>query len=414
MRKFWTILSVLILCNGFAQSDRQFDPDPAFFSAREMAFEGRYEQALDTLNLVLQAYPEYTDVRNLLAKVHSWNGEYDEARKQFNRITSNTRDYREGWIAAINNEIYAQNYSLALGIANKAMTYIGNDPEIAVLRNRILTLNQNRNDSLNSRVLALPKDPSRNKKEPVVFGKYANRMGVLSEGFVYTDDFSPVVLTGMEYIRYTSLGKIIPRINHGYRFEEHGFQGELDLYPRFSQSVYGFFNYGYSTSAIFPEHRAGAEVFATVKKLWEVSLGARYLRFEDGPVMIYTGSLGYYPGNNYLSLRPYITPRDNGTTSVSGHLIGRRYRQDREHFLGFNLIYGISPEIQALRSGNTLLAETLFYVEAQHVNIEYQFSTAFSPHLFRATLGIGRQEFAAVPGEFYWAFMAGFRYHTAF
>lgn len=404
-----------MLYSGLAQDSSDFDPDPGYFHARELAFKGQYGPALDTLSHILKYYPEYTDVRSLLATVHSWNGDYMEARKQLNRITSNTRNHREAWIAAVKNEIYAGNYGLAMGMANKAKNYLGNDPEIAVLRGQILQLNQQLLDSISGTAEAtLVSDQSETqKKEPVDFGSYKNRLGVLSEAFVFTRGFDPVILNGVEYTRYTPIGKILPRFNHAYRFQEHGFQAELDIYPQFSKNTYAFLNYAYSQSSIFPAHRGGAELFILIDE-FEVSAGGRYLQFEDGPVTIYTGSLGWYTNNNYVSLRPYITPRENGTTSVSGHLMGRKYRQDREHFIGFNLIYGISPEIQALQSGNTLLAETLLYVESQLLNLEYQFSTRTSPHLFRATLGAGRQEFMASPGEFYWSFMAGLRYHSAF
>lgn len=412
MKKLMFLWGMAMCVNLAAQKVPGWDPDITYFKAREMAFNGLYADARDSLTRILSHYPEYTDVRSLLGSIHSWEGNYPQARAELNRITSRQREHKEAWIAAVKNEIYAGNFSLALGMANKANTFLGNAPEIAVLKQQILVLNQRRIDSLNPRPIEQVITPEQSTE--LNFASLYNRIGMYSEAFIYTGDFDPVVLTGLEYERSAGIGKVIGRINHAYRFDQHGLQAEIDLYPRFSKAVYTYFNYGYSKSPVFPIHRAGAEVFVKVAEKWEVSAGAKYLEFADAPVTIYTASVGWYPGNHFLNLRPYITPRDDGTTSVSAQLTGRKYRDDRERFIGFNLVYGISPELRALRSGDTLLAETLLYVENQLVNLEYQFTLKNTPHIFRATVGAGRQEFAAIPGEFYWAVMGGLRYHTAF
>ncbi|MEN8789213.1 MAG: tetratricopeptide repeat protein, partial [Flavobacteriaceae bacterium] len=106
------------------------DPDASFFKARELAFAGKHLSAQDTLKRILTRYPDYTDVRNLLAKTYSWDAKYDEARKHLNRITSTERQNREAWVAAIKNEIYAKDTYIALGLANKALQYLPEDQEI--------------------------------------------------------------------------------------------------------------------------------------------------------------------------------------------------------------------------------------------------------------------------------------------
>lgn len=110
------------------------NPDTSFLTARDMAFAGHRNSARDTLNHILTQYPEYSDVRNLLGKTLSWDGNYKEARKHFNRITSKERINKEAWVAAIKNEIYAEEYHLALGLSNKALKYITADPEILKLK----------------------------------------------------------------------------------------------------------------------------------------------------------------------------------------------------------------------------------------------------------------------------------------
>jgi hypothetical protein len=80
---------LFFLQKGIAQElAYQGNPDNSFFVARDLAFEGHHSIARDTLRLILSKYPDYTDVRNLLAKTYSWDGNHNEARKHFNKITS--------------------------------------------------------------------------------------------------------------------------------------------------------------------------------------------------------------------------------------------------------------------------------------------------------------------------------------
>ncbi len=138
MRLHKVLLSFILLAFTFMVKGQDLvyagNPDTSFLTARDMAFAGHRNSARDTLNHILTRYPEYSDVRNLLGKTLSWDGKYKEARKHFNRITSNERINKEAWEAAIKNEIYAKEYYLALGLSNKALKYISNDADILKLK----------------------------------------------------------------------------------------------------------------------------------------------------------------------------------------------------------------------------------------------------------------------------------------
>ena len=76
--------------------------------------------------------------------------------------------------------------------------------------------------------------------------------------------------------------------------------------------------------------------------------------------------------------------------------------------------YGYSADLRQLRDGDELLAETILYVESQQFNLEYQFSGKKQPHLYKANLGLTRQELAYDSGNFYWAVSVGFTYYMKF
>ena len=146
----------------------------------------------------------------------------------------------------------------------------------------------------------------------------------------------------------------------------------------------------------------------------EVSLGMRYMQFSDTQVNIFTGSLGMYSGNYYFSLRPYITPSGEKPLGISGYILGRKYFKDGENYFGVMAGFGFSPELKQLRDGNELLAQTLLYVESQNILFEYQFSGKKQPNLYKANLGVARQELAYESGSYFWSLSAGFKYHIKF
>jgi YaiO family outer membrane protein len=388
------------------------NPDKSFFAARDLAFDGKRATARDTLNRILTKYPDYTDVRNLLAKTLSWDGQHKEARKQFNRITSVERKNKEAWLAAVKNEIYAQEYYIALGIANKALTFIKNDEQLLVLKDYAhknihtkkvehVEKESNKQKTISGVLIPIAKKDS---LESLV---YSNQIGISTSFDVFDMTFEPMIYTSIEYKRVTKAGSIIPRINYSNRFQTHGVQYEIDFYPKFSKTFYGYLNYGFSNASIFPKHRVGAELYANLPKGIEVSAGFRFLDFLDTKATIYTGSVGLYSGNYYFSLRPYVVPSDRSDLGFSGELLARRYLKDADNYLGLRAGMGFLPELKQLRNGNELLAETLFYVESQQLQFEYQFTGWMKMNKYKTNLGITRQEFISDSGNYFWAVSAG-------
>ncbi len=387
------------------------NPDTSFLTARDLAFSGNRSQAKDTLALILTKYPDYTDVRNLLAKIHSWDGDYDIARRQFNKITSSEKTNKEVWIAAIKNELYATNYATALGLGNKALLYVGADKDLEQLRGQALqNINENEGNRMGSVEIIAPKDSL--EADP---NSAKNRIGIYNAIDVFDVVYDPMVASSIEYKKDTKLGSVLPRINYANRFQTNGLQYEIDFYPRVSKTFYAYLNYGYSASAIYPDHRVGGELYANLPKALETSLGFRYLKFNNIDAKIITGSAGLYKGNYYFSFRPFVTlPEGANPIGFSGSLLARKYLRDKDNYLGINAVVGYAPELRQLRTNSVLLAETLLHIESEQLNLEYQFSSGRGYNIYRANLGVTRQELVFDPGNFFWAVSAGITYQVKF
>lgn len=375
------------------------DPDTSFLTARDIAFSGDRVKARDTLQQILSKYPDYTDVRNLLAKTYSWDGEYIQARNHFNKIISKNKYLKEVWVAAINNEIYGDHYYIALGLCNKALEHIQNDADLLALQEKAklgLTTNKTVEE-----VIYLDEEAGETTKNTIIFTSSID---------IFDAIFDPMSYASISYSTKTKYGSLIPRINYSNRFNINGMQVEIDAYPKFSKKLYAYLNYGFSQSTIYPDHRAGAELYTNLPNAMEASLGIRYLNFGTSNVFIFTGSYGLYRGNYFFSVRPYVTPAEKNTPNISGNLLVRKYLKDKYNFIGLNASYGYASELKQFNSGNVLLAETLLFLESQSLSLDYQFTLKSIKNGIGVSLGVTRQELSFEPGNFFIAGTMGLNY----
>ncbi len=127
-------------------------------------------------------------------------------------------------------------------------------------------------------------------------------------------------------------GTAIARGNVARRFGNDGFQLELDAYPHLGSGRYAFVNVGFADDRVFPSFRASAEVWQSLPRSSEVSFGVRYLEFSEG-ILLWTGSIGHYVGNYWLSGRPWVRTRD-GQVSASFNATLRKYGRNRFDWVG--------------------------------------------------------------------------------
>ena len=433
----------MFLTTATAQDlNNDLDAASAYTKAEELAFNGDIVAARGILESTDTDRSANAESGALLARIYSWEGRYDRARERFNNITSKERGNSDVWIAAIKNELYANNDATALGLANKALFYLKENDEVTRLRDLALKNIENHNypEWETEDVIKVPKAPknaetrsegkailAKNAMDPtgaVVEGKSdkadpektisRNRVAIANSFSIFDAVYDPMVFSSISYRRQTKLGSIIPRINYSNRLNKNGIQYDLDLYPKFSKRLYAYLNYGYSRASIYPQQKVGGDLYANLPGAIEVSAGMRYINFETRNITVVTNSLGHYRGNYYFSLRSYITPQSNNLTRVSGNLLVRKYLKDAESFIGVNAGLGYSPELRQLRDGDELLSETLLYIESQRLSFEYQFSAKNTPNIYRANLGVTRQELVFDTGNFFWSISAGITYQVKF
>ena len=154
----------------------------------------------------------------------------------------------------------------------------------------------------------------------------------------------------LEYRRFAKKGTYIGRLNVGSRFGLTDYEGEIDLWPVFSDSWYGYFNAGLSGGDLFPEFKVSGEMYRVSPGGFEASAGLRFLKFSTDDVLIFTGSINKYAGNWLLIARPFFTPQDSGV-SASLNVTARRYFDRPENFASLIAGFGFSADEQRLIDG---------------------------------------------------------------
>lgn len=404
MLKAITSCLTLMCVTGFLQAqDAVTDP---LIHARELAGAGQYAEARKILATNLEQNPEDRDFQTLYAKTYSWEGNYPEARRVLNSITSNHRQEAEAWRASVRNEIYTENWSLALGMVNKALTYLPEDPVLQQLRAQILSGHQAELQATSEPKEAVKKD--RVEKPLTNHGLFLR-----SSAEAFSTTFKPMYSQQVGFEWVGKAGKFIPAVQADRRFDIDGVQFQLDAYPRIDKKIYAYLGYAYSTAAIFPDHRLGGELYYNTENRWEFSAGARYFKFRDGDALVYTGSAGKYNSNDYWSARTFVTLDDSGVPAISGLLLGRRYFKDALNYLGLSIGYGYNTELRQLRDGDELISSTLLFVQSQQLGIEYQWHPG-KISAWKLSLRGMRQEFAFDPGTYFLSLNLGLEYRLLF
>ena len=168
------------------------------------------------------------------------------------------------------------------------------------------------------------------------------RASVSYEQTRFDSELDPWHLASIELSRRSDAGTFLLRGNQANRFGTVGRQLEAEAYPRLGERVYAYLGVGASPDEIFPELRYGAELFVAPVTGAELSVGVRRLDFSGTAVTLYTGSAGWYAGNHYLAVRPFLAEKESGT-SASGTVLARRYFRDADDWVGVRLGAGETP-----------------------------------------------------------------------
>ncbi|REJ84907.1 MAG: YaiO family outer membrane beta-barrel protein [Bacteroidetes bacterium] len=339
------------------------DLDRLFKRARDFSYAGNHNQARRICYKILEKKPTYYDVRTFIGRTFAWEQQYDNARTELGRVLIEKENDQEALLTLIDVEYWTNNLEVAKEYMRIAVSNYPTSQSVMLKKAKLLLREGEKESAAITLQRVLDINPGNREALVMLNSMNENR---LSNKFQvsYSNDFYDIKdaqkLLSAEMGRSFLFGSIIYRASYAEKFNDKGLQSEADAYVRFVKSNYLYLNVGFSDSKLFPDLRAGVEMFQKLPKSFELSGGYRYLQFSTPGTSIYTGSLGKYHKDYWFSFRTYLTPKVSlGTenflqkTSQTYILNIRKYLDDADNYIGFRAGRGQSPDDRKLSEENT-------------------------------------------------------------
>ena len=318
--------------------------------ARSAAIAGRRTEAVTMLERLLQESPRDADARLLLGVILSWDGRYDDADQQLRRVLDQSPSYNDARVALANVAWWTGRYDVLRELAATGRTQRPNDVEWVLLEARALDGLGRRREARQVVMELLAKQPGHvqartlKNRLDTALRPWTATLGYGSDRF--SDNRTPWAEYSASLSRQTPVGSVIGRVTRAERFGFSDRLYEVDFYPSFRPGTYGFVSLGAAQDdALFPNYRVAADIYQSLGRGYEASVGFRRLAFSS-TTDIYVGTVTKYVGNWMVTGKVFSVPDYEGPQdSVSFHGVVRRYvRGDGESFLTAGYSRGSSRE----------------------------------------------------------------------
>lgn len=339
------VLFLMLLTFGLATLSAQEVVSP-YEQVKLLAKEKKYDQAVQLCKEIL-AKSDDGDIRFYLGLIYSWNGKYDDARREFKLLEQTRPNSLELINAQYNVENWTDSYSAAIAVLDRGIALFPDELDLQIKKAKVLSNQGKRREATAAIQKVLDKDPaSLEARRMFELIKDSNAKNTISANFTYdffSDSTNPWYFSYLQYSRRVPIGTVIGRVNYADRFNSNGLQVEADSYLSFWKGGYTYANIGFSGASIFPSFRCGFEYYHNLPMSFEASLGFRYMNFSSSGVMLYTGTVGKYYKSYWFSVRPQFRFR-SGDVSYSVNLASRRYFADPQTYVGLEANFGTAPD----------------------------------------------------------------------
>ncbi|HVP43805.1 MAG TPA: YaiO family outer membrane beta-barrel protein [Terriglobales bacterium] len=293
-----------------------------FSRARELAFAGKQhrQEALELLKQRLVQSPGDNDARTIYGTVLSWEGQYDEARRQLTQVLDNHPHHSDALPALINVELWSDHPARAEELAADGLEHSPKDTALMLQLARAQRNQGHYRESLHTLDEVL-------KLEPTNAQALRWRRALTVESWKWEAEFSHAsdFLSRHQGTQHedslqlrgpTPIGSLIGRVSRAARFGISSYQIEADMYPHLRPGTYMYVNVGTSPDQeLYPKYRLGADLYQSIGHGWELSGGYRHLQFSTG-TNIYTWAAAKYLGDWLFTGRMYLTPDDLGVSKT--------------------------------------------------------------------------------------------------
>jgi len=324
-------------------SSNPSDSDYNFMLAQAYAYSEQWQMALDSLEKMMAVHPENMDALLLWSRVQSWKKEYETAMMGYAKVLQTDPGNIEAMIGMADTASWAGDYEEAIKVYKNILRLEPSNPDLYHRLGHVYKWGGNYDKAKENFRMAVQLDPENedyqrelSASHPQFRNKFEVRYQHRIENFSdQRDDYTDQSFVFL-FASPRKKGTFLIKANQTRRLKERDNQFGIAFYPHLWKGSYGFFDLSYSSKALlYPQTSYVAEIYQAFWSSAELSLGYRRMNFEQNPVSIYLGSLGYYLGHFYTYIRWYYSIEKNGNT-FSWSFNGRRYfSQDNFVFISF-------------------------------------------------------------------------------
>ena len=200
------------------------------------------------LETYLAASPRDVDARLVYGLLLSWEGRYDEARRELTQVLAQAPDYLDAQAALMNVELWSNHPKEARALVNGILSKDAGNAQARRVQQQL--------DA---------------KTRPW-------SAGVLMTRDTFSDDREPWLETAVTIGRETPVGSVLVRGSQSERFGLEDRQYEVEFYPRFRPGTSGFIEVGVAdTKALYPKNRVSLDLYQDLGHGFEASGGYRRL-----------------------------------------------------------------------------------------------------------------------------------------
>src|SRR3954469_25339861 len=255
---------IVVVVIAFGAAHQAQAQDDVLASARTAATTGHRAEALTMLESRLAASPRDVDARLLYGLVLSWERRYDDARVALEQVLTQTPDYTDARVALMNVEYWSGRSAAAHDLATEVLARNPGNPTARAIYDRLESASRpwSADTSYTADLFTGTADP---------WHEYATSL-----------------------TRRTPAGSVAGRVTVADRFNRTDQLLEMDFYPRFRPGTYAWVNVGGALQrTLYPDLRAGFELYQSLGRGFEVSGGARSLGLSTStPALAEALSLG--------------------------------------------------------------------------------------------------------------------------
>jgi YaiO family outer membrane protein len=370
-----------------------------FLLSRALAFSGRWNEALHTLNDLALAHPENMDVLLFRARVESWKKDYAAAEKGYNEVLRLSPDNNEALTGLAEIASWQGDYDGAIALYGQMRDRDPENSEVHFRLGRVYLWEGNYAQAevhfREAHRLAPQNAEYRRaleKAKPRLLEKFELRYEHQTDRF--SDARGRYLDQNLAFQMNISknTGPLVLKFNHTNRCGRNDNRLGSEFYPRLWKRSYGYMDLAFSPKAVYyPKASYLFEVYQAVFSAAEISLGYRGMDFDSGHIDQFLGSLGYYFGNYYAFWRWFFS-RENSAERFAWLANLRRYFS-AENFIYLACGRGARPEefltLEDVRAGQSwiFLAGFNWYFWRQ-VKLQVYYSLEDDQVLRRQTLFI--------------------------